>query len=64
MNEKVKHREPFRPFAPSCLAERSGEYFASDHPSPVMLLVFDVLEHRGPWCPRSPTWTAPPGCRR
>jgi carbamoyltransferase len=46
MNEKVKHREPFRPFAPSCLAERAGEYFASDHPSPVMLLVFDVLKHQ------------------
>jgi carbamoyltransferase len=46
MNEKVKHREPFRPFAPSCLAERAGEYFVSDHPSPVMLLVFDVLEHQ------------------
>jgi len=46
MNEKVKHREPFRPFAPSCLEERSGEYFASDHPSNVMLLVFDVLEHQ------------------
>ncbi|SEN75478.1 carbamoyltransferase [Nonomuraea pusilla] len=46
LNEKVKHREPFRPFAPSCLAERSGEYFASGYPSPVMLLVFDVLEHR------------------
>jgi carbamoyltransferase len=46
MNEKVKHREPFRPFAPSCLVERSGEYFASDHPSPVMLLVFDVLAHQ------------------
>lgn len=46
MNEKVKHREPFRPFAPSCLVERAGEYFASDHPSPVMLLVFDVLEHQ------------------
>jgi carbamoyltransferase len=46
LNAKVKHREPFRPFAPSCLVERSGEYFASDHPSPVMLLVFDVLEHQ------------------
>ena len=46
LNEKVKHREPFRPFAPSVLAERSGEYFASGYPSPVMLLVFDVLEHR------------------
>jgi carbamoyltransferase len=46
MNEKVKHREPFRPFAPSCLVERAGEYFASGYPSPVMLLVFDVLEHQ------------------
>lgn len=46
MNEKVKHREPFRPFAPSCLEERAGEYFASGHPSPVMLLVFDVLDHQ------------------
>jgi len=46
MNEKVKHREPFRPFAPSCLVERAGEYFVSGYPSPVMLLVFDVLEHQ------------------
>ncbi|WP_426504688.1 carbamoyltransferase family protein [Dactylosporangium sp. McL0621] len=46
LNEKVKHREPFRPFAPSCLAEHAGEYFASGYPSPVMLLVFDVLEHQ------------------
>lgn len=46
LNEKVKHREPFRPFAPSCLAQRSHEYFASGYPSPVMLLVYDVLEHQ------------------
>jgi carbamoyltransferase len=46
LNEKVKHREPFRPFAPSVLLERSGDYFASGYPSPVMLLVFDVLQHR------------------
>lgn len=46
MNEKVKHREAFRPFAPSCLVERAGDYFVSDYPSPVMLLVFDVLEHQ------------------
>src|SRR6266536_2297959 len=43
LNEKIKHREPFRPFAPSVLRERAGDYFASDHPSPVMLLVFDVV---------------------
>src|SRR5262249_9635273 len=46
LNEKVKHREPFRPFAPSVLAERAGDYFASDYPSPVMLLVYDVLADR------------------
>lgn len=46
LNQKVKHREPFRPFAPSCLSDRAGEYFASGYPSPVMLLVFDVLEHQ------------------
>lgn len=44
LNDKVKHREPFRPFAPSCLAEHASEYFASGQPSPVMLLVFDVLD--------------------
>ncbi|WP_325052820.1 carbamoyltransferase C-terminal domain-containing protein [Kribbella turkmenica] len=43
MNEKVKHREAFRPFAPSCLVERASEFFASGYPSAVMLLVFDVL---------------------
>jgi carbamoyltransferase len=46
MNEKVKHREAFRPFAPSCLVERAGDFFASGYPSAVMLLVFDVLEHQ------------------
>ncbi len=46
LNDKVKHREPFRPFAPSCLEEHAGDYFVSDMPSPVMLLVFDVLEHQ------------------
>jgi carbamoyltransferase len=46
LNEKIKHREPFRPFAPSVLLERTGDYFASDHPSPVMLLVYDVIKQR------------------
>ncbi|HLZ30813.1 MAG TPA: carbamoyltransferase C-terminal domain-containing protein [Chloroflexota bacterium] len=46
LNEKIKHREPFRPFAPSVLLERAGEYFVSDYPSPVMLLVYDVLGER------------------
>ena len=42
LNARVKHREPFRPFAPSVLEERTGEYFTVDHPSPFMILVFDV----------------------
>lgn len=43
MNLKVKHRESFRPFAPSILEEKLTEYFDYGHPSPVMLLVYDVL---------------------
>ncbi|MEU1391265.1 MULTISPECIES: carbamoyltransferase C-terminal domain-containing protein [unclassified Nonomuraea] len=46
MNERVRRREPFLPLAPSCLAERSRDYFTGAHPSPVMLLGFDVLDHR------------------
>jgi carbamoyltransferase len=40
LNARVKHREPFRPFAPSLPAERVGEYFQHDYPSPFMLLVY------------------------
>ncbi|HHM24012.1 MAG TPA: hypothetical protein ENJ23_03130 [Bacteroidetes bacterium] len=42
LNEKVKHREPFRPFAPAILEERLSEYFEIDRPSPYMLLVARV----------------------
>jgi carbamoyltransferase len=42
INNKVKHRENFRPFAPSVLEEACGEYFDSTHPSPFMLLVYNV----------------------
>jgi carbamoyltransferase len=46
LNEKVKHREPFRPFAPSVLVENVGDFFERTHPSPVMLLVSQVLDDR------------------
>jgi len=46
MNLKIKHRESFRPFAPSVLRERIADYFAMDTNSPYMLLVAPVLEHR------------------
>tara|TARA_B110000495_G_C23033338_1_gene616151 strand:+ start:488 stop:2206 length:1719 start_codon:yes stop_codon:yes gene_type:complete len=42
VNEKIKHRERFRPFAPSILEEFVNEYFELDIPSPYMLLVSKV----------------------
>ena len=46
MNLKIKYRESFRPFAPSCLAEDVSQYFEIDHPSPYMLLVAEVQAER------------------
>ncbi|NLZ16296.1 MAG: carbamoyltransferase [Desulfobulbaceae bacterium] len=46
MNLKIKYRESFRPFAPSCLEERVSDYFDLDRPSPYMLLVADVKKER------------------
>ncbi len=46
LNLKIKHRESFRPFAPSCLVERGSEYFELDSPSPYMLLTAQVREER------------------
>ena len=42
LNEKIKHRESFRPFAPSILEEHVSEYFDIDRPSPYMLFVAPV----------------------
>ena len=42
LNERIKHREPFRPFAPSVLVERLGDIFMHDHPSPFMLHVYAI----------------------
>jgi carbamoyltransferase len=46
MNLKIKFRESFRPFAPSCLVDRTSEYFDLDTESPYMLLVAPVREER------------------
>jgi carbamoyltransferase len=49
MNVKIKFRESFRPFAPSCLAEDAAAWFDLDRESPYMLLVAPVrAEHRLP----------------
>lgn len=46
LNQKIKYRESFRPFAPSVLAEKVSEYFELDGESPYMLLVENVKEQR------------------
>jgi len=46
LNERVKHRESFRPFAPTVLADRAAEYFDIRDESPFMLRVVNVLEDK------------------
>jgi carbamoyltransferase len=38
INSKIKHREPFRPFAPAVLVERASEFFEVEQPDPFMTL--------------------------
>ncbi len=42
LNRRIKHREIFRPFAPSILAEFTAEYFEKSHSSPFMTLAYAV----------------------
>ena len=46
INEKVKHRQWYRPFAPSILAEYGDEWFESFFPSPYMSFVFKFKEEK------------------
>ncbi len=51
VNTKIKFREPYRPFAPSVLVERSAEFFdlpepARHYPARFMLYVSDVKEDK------------------
>jgi carbamoyltransferase len=46
MNQKIKFRESFRPFAPIVLAEEAETYFRLRQPSPYMLLVAPVAERQ------------------
>ena len=46
LNKKVKHREPFRPFAPAVLFEFKDEYFQLLSDSPYMLLAAPVKEEK------------------
>jgi len=42
LNSRIKHRETYRPFAPSVLEERVGQVFERSEPSPFMLMVYRV----------------------
>jgi carbamoyltransferase len=45
LNQKIKFRESFRPFAPAVLEEHAADYFDIAVPSPYMLLVADINEN-------------------
>ena len=46
INLRIKFREKFRPFAPSILEEKVGEWFEIDEPAPYMEKVFPILKER------------------
>ena len=46
LNQRIKHREIFRPFAPSILAEATSDYFEKSHPSPFMTLAYAVRSEK------------------
>ncbi|MBI4335327.1 MAG: carbamoyltransferase [Candidatus Omnitrophica bacterium] len=46
LNDRIKHRESFRPFAPSVLKECVAEYFERAHPSPFMSFAYKVRKEK------------------
>ena len=46
LNRRVKFREPYRPYAPSILAEHAREWLDLDAESPFMLMVVDVRDDK------------------
>jgi carbamoyltransferase len=42
LNQKIKRRESFRPFAPSILEERTSEWFTCGYPDPFMMKVYPL----------------------
>ena len=51
INDKVKHRQWFRPFAPSVLEEHAGDWFENYMPSPYMNLVLKFKKEKQPLVP-------------
>jgi carbamoyltransferase len=46
LNKRIKHREIFRPFAPSILAEKTGDWFTRSDPSPFMSMAYPVRSEK------------------
>jgi carbamoyltransferase len=46
VNAEVKHREAFRPFAPSVMHERGPEYFENYYPNQFMLLILPIRKEK------------------
>jgi carbamoyltransferase len=46
LNQKIKRRESFRPFAPSVIREAVGEWFETDYDVPFMLQVYQIREEK------------------
>lgn len=46
VNNKVKFREPWRPFCPSILYERAADYLVKPHETPFMILTFHIKEDK------------------
>jgi len=51
LNDKIKRRESFRPFAPSVLREAVGDWFEVDDDVPFMMKVLPIREERRPEVP-------------
>ncbi len=46
LNARIKHREKFRPFAPSILQETTADYFDQSYPDPFMIKVYNVRSEK------------------
>ena len=51
LNARIKHREAFRPFAPSILAEATRDWYDQDYASPFMVLVYKARAGKGELIP-------------
>lgn len=51
LNSRIKHREHFRPFCPSVLAESAGDFFETSYPSPFMVTAYRIKPGRLPDIP-------------